>query len=350
MRFFLNIIFIFASIGLILISLAGYLGKLHLYLELAAHFKWQYLTLSLCPFCFFLLQFCFNYRQKLQKKLQKLGLILSGFCLVINLGEIIPWYFPHHWFNQDIQGQEFRVLLSNMDKYKDNSTAAIALIQKERPDIVVFVEVGTAIAAKLKAGLTDILPYSFDYIETGFLPAFWLGDRDLGEETRFRDGTLILSRISLENPQVKSLGGGRKSLLANLQISGQLISLIAVHPSKATGQIYFEERNRQLEAIADYAATLKNPVILIGDMNVTMWSPYYRDLIKKTQLQNVRAGFGILPTWPTFQPLLYIPIDHCLVSPDFQVLKVRRGPAIGSDHFPLITDLILAGNTEKNII
>jgi endonuclease/exonuclease/phosphatase (EEP) superfamily protein YafD len=234
------------------------------------------------------------------------------------------------------------VLLSNVDKYKDNSDRAIALIQKERPDIVVFVEVGTAIAAKLKAGLTDILPYSFEHIETGFLPAFWLGDKGLSEETRFRDGTLILSRISLENTQVKSLGGGRKSLLANLQISGQLISLIAVHPSKATGQIYFEERNRQLEAIADYAATLKNPVILIGDMNVTMWSPYYRDLVKKAQLQNVRAGFGILPTWPTFQPLLYIPIDHCLVSPDFQVLKVRRGPAIGSDHFPLITDLTLA--------
>jgi endonuclease/exonuclease/phosphatase (EEP) superfamily protein YafD len=305
-----NFTFLLASIGLILVSLAGYWGKLHLYLELAAHFKWQYLILSLCPFFFFLLQFCFKSRQKLEK----LGLILSGFCLVINLGEILPWYFPHHWFNQDIQGQELRVLLSNMDKYKDNSDRAIALIQKERPDI----------------------------IETGFLPAFWLGDRGLSAETRFLDGTLILSHIPLENPQIKSLGGGRKSLLANLQISGQLISLIAVHPSKATGQIYFEERNRQLEAIADYAATLKNPVILIGDMNVTMWSPYYRDLIKKTQFQNVRAGFGILPTWPTFQPLLYIPIDHCLVSPDFQVLKVRRGPAIGSDHFPLITDLTLA--------
>jgi len=336
-----NFTFLLVSIGLILVSLAGYWGKLHLYLEVAAHFKWQYLILSLCPFFFFLLQFCFKSRQKLQK----LGLILSGFCLVINLGEILPWYFPHHWFNQDIQGQELRVLLSNMDKYKDNSDRAIALIQKERPDIVVFVEVGTAIAAKLKAGLTDILPYSLEHIETGFLPAFWLGDKGLSEETRFLDGSLILSHIPLENPQVKSLGGGRKSLLANLQISGQLISLIAVHPSKATGQIYFEERNRQLEAIADYAATLKNPVILIGDMNVTMWSPYYRDLVKKTQLHNVRAGFGILPTWPTFQPLLYIPIDHCLVSPDFQVLKVRRGQAIGSDHFPLIADLILAINT-----
>lgn len=115
-----------------------------------------------------------------------------------------------------------------------------------------------------------------------------------------------------------------------------------MHPSKATGEIYFAERNRQLAAIGDYVAGLKTPTILVGDMNVTMWSPYYRDLVNKGQLNNVRAGFGILPTWPIFQPLLSIPIDHCLVTKDFQVLETRKGRKIGSDHFPLITDIAIA--------
>lgn len=317
-----NGLFIFWAIALIFLSLAGYLGKINIYLELASHFKLQYLILSFCPLFFFLIQWWFKSRQNLGV----IGLMLSGLCLLINLWEIVPWYFPHHWWRSNVSGEELRVLLSNVNKYQDNSEQAIAFVQQERPDIVVFVEAGTLVSGKLKASLQDILPYSLEHQDTDY------------------DGTIIFSNILLENPAVKSLGGGRKSLLAKLRIAGQDISLIAVHPSKATGEIYFAERNRQLAAIGDYVARLKTPTILVGDMNVTMWSPYYRDLVNKTELNNVRAGFGILPTWPIFQPLLSIPIDHCLVSKEFQVLATRKGRKIGSDHLPLITDIAIAHN------
>jgi endonuclease/exonuclease/phosphatase (EEP) superfamily protein YafD len=39
--------------------------------------------------------------------------------------------------------------------------------------------------------------------------------------------------------------------------------------------------------------------------------------------------------------LLSIPIDHCLISPDIKVVNIRTGPNVGSDHRPLITDLII---------
>jgi endonuclease/exonuclease/phosphatase (EEP) superfamily protein YafD len=63
--------------------------------------------------------------------------------------------------------------------------------------------------------------------------------------------------------------------------------------------------------------------------------------MRQTGLKNSRRGFGILPTWPTFLPLLSIPIDHFLLSPEFAVLKTGQGPNIGSDHVPLITELML---------
>lgn len=316
LKFFFNFLFTLATICLLLISLAGYLGRFNIYLDTVSHFKVQYLILSFCPFIFFAIQFGLNSRQKL-------GLILSGICLAINLWEIVPWYFPHHLFAKHIEGQQLRVLLTNVDKHKDNYDRAIALVEKELPDVAVFVEVGKSGAAKLKAALKDILPYGIAHQDTNY------------------DGTLILSNIVLENRAAKSLGGGRKSLLADLTVSGQVISLIAAHPSNAIGEIYVKERNRQLAAIGDYAAKVKNPVIVVGDMNVTMWSPYYRDLADKAKLSNVRAGFGVVPTWPTFNRLLNIPIDHCLVSKEFQVLNVRRGSHIGSDHFPLIVDLAI---------
>ena len=47
------------------------------------------------------------------------------------------------------------------------------------------------------------------------------------------------------------------------------------------------------------------------------------------------------PTWPTYNPLLWIPIDHCLVSPEIIVTDRQIGPDVGSDHYPIVVDLQL---------
>jgi endonuclease/exonuclease/phosphatase (EEP) superfamily protein YafD len=40
-------------------------------------------------------------------------------------------------------------------------------------------------------------------------------------------------------------------------------------------------------------------------------------------------------------PLVYIPIEHLLLSKEMGVLKIRSGRNVGSDHLPLITDLVI---------
>ncbi len=106
--------------------------------------------------------------------------------------------------------------------------------------------------------------------------------------------------------------------------------------------------DKQFAAIGEYAAQVKNPVVVVGDLNTTMWSPFYKSMVKTARLRNARSGFGILPTWPTFMPLLSIPIDHLLVSKEIGVLKVHTGRYVGSDHLPLITDLIIAGSNNNS--
>jgi endonuclease/exonuclease/phosphatase (EEP) superfamily protein YafD len=133
-------------------------------------------------------------------------------------------------------------------------------------------------------------------------------------------------------------------LLADVAVQGKVISLVVAHTSVPTKQQTFSDRNQQLAAIGTYAAQSKNPLLIAGDFNTTMWSPFYKNMVKTGRLRNVRSGFGILPTWLTFMPLLYIPIDHWLVSKEIGVLKVHTGRNIGSDHLPLITDLVVAGS------
>ena len=117
--------------------------------------------------------------------------------------------------------------------------------------------------------------------------------------------------------------------------------MMLVHPSVPIKQQSFIDRNQQLAAIGEYAAQVKNPLIVVGDFNTTMWSPFYKNMVKTGKLRNARSGFGILPTWPTFMPLVYIPIDHFLVSKEIGILKIHTGRNIGSDHLPLITDLVI---------
>jgi endonuclease/exonuclease/phosphatase (EEP) superfamily protein YafD len=83
----------------------------------------------------------------------------------------------------------------------------------------------------------------------------------------------------------------------------------------------------------------------VGDFNTSLWSPYYAQLIRHTGLVNARQGFGLLPTWPAFLsvPFLMIPIDHCLVSPEIRVIRVRTGRTIASDHLPIIVDMGIRG-------
>jgi hypothetical protein len=77
---------------------------------------------------------------------------------------------------------------------------------------------------------------------------------------------------------------------------------------------------------AGILGVLARAYILLGDLNVTPWSPHFRQLLQQTGL-------------PAQVPPLRIPLDHCLVSPAFQVIERRVGPRLGSDHLPLIVTL-----------
>jgi len=303
--------FILAAIVDAVLSIAGYLGEFNLLFELNSHFKLQYMLMGISIFIFFALV-----------RSKKIWLLVSAFCIIINLAEIVPWYFPAPAFAGAAPGQHLRILHSNVLTSNQRYADVISLVKAEQPDIAVFVEVSTAWARELSV-LSEMFPYSFQQKESENF------------------GTAIYSKLPLENASVQAFSSQRNSLLADVKVQGKTISLILAHSSVPIKQQSLIDRNKQLAAIGEYAAQVKNPLVVVGDFNTTMWSPFYKNMVNTGKLRNARSGFGILPTWPTFMPLAYIPIDHLLVSKEIGVLKVHTGSNVGSDHLPLITDLVI---------
>lgn len=81
--------------------------------------------------------------------------------------------------------------------------------------------------------------------------------------------------------------------------------------------------------------------VLAGDFNLPDWT---------FQLRRLEAGLGLerrshgLRSWPAIlgdrrNPMPLLPIDHVFAGRDWTVTDIRRGPFLGSDHYPLVADL-----------
>ncbi|MEM7726720.1 MAG: endonuclease/exonuclease/phosphatase family protein, partial [Cyanobacteria bacterium P01_A01_bin.45] len=184
---------------------------------------------------------------------------------------------------------------------------------------------------KLKPGLNEFLPYSF---------------KSPG------GGLALFSRLPIQDARGDTLNFNSYNLLATIEINQKPVQLIATHPVIPVKMDTFHRRNRHLDVIADFVKQETLPLILLGDFNLTPWSPYYRRFTKKTGLHNASLGYGIMATYPRYTnyvrypkyiiPLINIPIDHCFVSQEFKVANYRVGNNANSDHAPIIADLVLS--------
>ena len=216
-----------------------------------------------------------------------------------------------------------RVMLANVLTSNENTAALLERVESEAPDILALQEIDDRWVNELRE-LNSRYPYS------KVIPR---GDNfGIGLWSRFP--LAAVEELILSEAEVPSI-------YAQIEISGQTVSILTTHPVPPANKAGFDERNAQLSALGSLIRQSSIPTILLGDLNVTMWSPYYAKLIRDSGLVNTRKGFGVLPTWPTQIPVLKIPLDHCLVSPTITVQRIRTGKTVGSDHLPLIVDLAI---------
>ena len=100
-------------------------------------------------------------------------------------------------------------------------------------------------------------------------------------------------------------------------------------------------RDAELAKLIAATREIQGPLLIGGDMNITPWSPVFRHRVDESPLKDCARGMGITHTWPARFAPLGIRIDQCLASDHWLVASIDRGPWLGSDHLPTITDLEL---------
>lgn len=303
-----------AMLGTLAFTLATLFDEQHYYLELFSHFRLQYLGASVLLLAAFALLRWRNYA------------LMAVAAIAVNAWLVVPWYLPAGEASSgDDEDGAIVVMCANVLMTNGNGNGFVALARKADPDLLVALEVTPAWAKALTA-LDAYYPYR------------------VVEPREGAHGIALYSKFPLESSAVvESVPRGFPDIVATAIVGGARLNIVGTHPSQPLGESNYGARNLHLDSLAALAATTPDPLIIVGDLNVTMWSVHYRRLEEKGGLVNARRGIGVVPTWPTFLLPAMIPIDHVLVSPDIRVVDFDTAGDIGSDHLPIVAKLIVPG-------
>jgi endonuclease/exonuclease/phosphatase (EEP) superfamily protein YafD len=216
-----------------------------------------------------------------------------------------------------------RVASINVLYSNDEYSKVAAFVQRERPDAVAMSEMNAKWRRAL-AGLDKIYPHRYQTIGVG------------------GRGMTFWTRLPMKDVSVLPIGVRQEpAIQATLDVQGREVRIFAVHTTWPMAPASARRRNQQLELLAEHARAVTLPLIVMGDMNITSFSPHFQQLLVDGRLRSAAEGFGWQPSWPTFFMPAGIQIDQALVNSRVAVEHFRRGGTTGSDHLPIVADLVL---------
>jgi endonuclease/exonuclease/phosphatase (EEP) superfamily protein YafD len=216
-----------------------------------------------------------------------------------------------------------RVASLNVLYTNDDYSRVADFIQRERPDAFALLEM-TAKWRQALAGLDKVYPHRYQTMGVG------------------GRGVTFWSRLPMKDVSVLPIGVRQEpAIQATLEVQGREVRVFAVHTTWPMAPASAGRRNQQMELLAERARAVTLPLIVMGDMNITPFSPHFQQLLVDGKLRSAAEGFGWQTTWPSFFPGAGIQIDHALVNSRVSVEHFTRGASTGSDHLPIVADLVL---------
>lgn len=288
-------------------TICGFGGRFWWFLDLASHFRVQYL-LSLTIVAPALLAL----------RAYRPAIVFTAAAL-LNLAFIAPLYLGPST-SPEPGVRSYRAMLINVYTGNTDHAAVLDCIREHDPDFLVLEEVNARWMRQILS-LHERYPYSI---------------------TRPREdnfGIALFSKHLMAGSEAMEIGdAGVPSLLARFEMDGDRFYILGTHALPPVNSRYAHTRDRHLSEIPEIVADLDAPVLLLGDLNASPWSYNFRKLVRESGLRDSMRGRGIQPTWPAKRLPMRIPIDHALHSGEIGILHRRTGAPIGSDHLPVIVD------------
>lgn len=287
--------------------------------ELFSHFEVQYHALA---YGLLGLQLLWSL---IYPKRNRSGWVLVPFLVVASViyFKNTDWVPGDSGTNPPRASGDVRIFHANVLYTRVDYESTLALIRAQRPNLYVLQEMTPRSIRLVTARLRKEFPHWFACWSKG---PCW---------------TLVGSRTPIQVDQ--ELVRQARLIALTTQIGGRPMSLITVHPRTPLLPSWFRERNSQLMLAAQQARRNALPMVLLGDFNISVFSPVYKAIFGTPTesagvLQAARRTMT-QPTWPTFFPFLLIPIDHAFVNGGFRPLSFQTLDHPGSDHRAVVVDL-----------
>lgn len=157
-------------------------------------------------------------------------------------------------------------------------------------------------------------------------------------------GNALLSAHAIRSwhnvPLPGSDGAEPRGLLeAQVDVAGTTVTVGTTHLQNRSQSERFAQVERIVDVLVPVADRVPAPTLLLGDMNATPESPEVRALTEVLVDTWAAVGAGGGLTFDAATP--HARIDYVLASPGVAPLSARVMPTDGSDHYPVVVELVI---------
>jgi len=223
------------------------------------------------------------------------------------------------------RGPELKICTMNVLSQNTQHARIIECLKKADPDVIAVLELSSSLEQTLIQELGDSYPWRLTEPHND-------GNFGIGLFSRlpFQDSRLF----HLSAPPVPSVE-------ATVLWQGRTVRLIATHPVPPVNARLSHSRTLHLNLLAKRIQNSRRdqpdvPFIVVGDFNLTPWSPLFHDFLAASELLNASQGFGLSPTWYRWPLFPFgLVLDHGFCTQDLVCTMRTIHGDVGSDHRPV---------------
>jgi len=270
-----------------------------------------------------------------------LAVLIRKWWLAVTAGLLIAIHLP--WFvnafpstGQKVASAEGITVTSvNVLSGNHEYDRIIADVLDHDPDVVAVIELTPELDVRLRLDL-DKYPHAIA------LPQQF-GNFGIGIYSKYPTSNLQVfqSVAEISSIAVTVAVQEQDSVVRNFRV-------FATHPLPPMNRSQFAQRNDQLRDVArrvkEHRQQLPGvPAMLVGDLNLTPWSPWFTELQSQSGLIRGINTFTLTPTWYRYSGFPFgLVLDHGLVDQSLVCTDYKVGPSIGSDHRSITIRLALS--------